>query len=219
MTETKLIPAPWNLKGRGYIILYRFNKEEIAKDPFLTEQFRNNFVGGFGSLMVVDYKESNAGPYQELLFIPGKFRITGHKRQHISRIFVSTEESVINGRKNWAIPKEQADFYFKQLQEGIEEVLVERNGERVFQGKFSLGGLTFPVNTNIFPYRLVQIQENRAFHTCFTGNGRGKLAHVHEIRVNPAQFPVIAEKKPLAAIAVQPFKITFLPAIIEEMAT
>ena len=146
--------------------------------------------------MVLDYKDSNASPYQELLFIPGKFRITGQKRQHISRIFVSTEESVINGRKNWAIPKEQADFYFKQLQEGIEKVLVEQNKERVFQGKFSLGGLTFPVNTYIFPYRLVQIQENRAFHTCFTGNGWGKLVHVHEIRGNPAQFPVIAEPPP-----------------------
>jgi hypothetical protein len=29
MTEVPHIPAPWDLKGRGYIILYRFTKEEI----------------------------------------------------------------------------------------------------------------------------------------------------------------------------------------------
>lgn len=218
MTEVPHIPAPWNLTGRGYIILYRFTKQEIAQDPFLSDQFKNNFAGGFGSLMVVDYQESNAGPYQELLFIPGKFQFAGKKLQHISRIFVSTQRSVINGRRNWAIPKEQADFHFRPLDDREEEVMVQRNGEGVFQGTFKVHPLLFPVNTVVFPYRLVQLQEHKAYYTRFTGKGWGRLAHVKEIRVNPTQFPGLAEKKPLAAIAVQPFTITFPPAVLEDLA-
>jgi hypothetical protein len=219
MTEVPHIPAPWNLKGRGYIVLYRFTKDEIAQDPFLSDQFRNNFSGGFGSLMVVDYQDSNAGPYQELLFIPGKFTFTGRKLQLISRIFVSTRESVVNGRRNWAIPKEQAAFHFRLLDKHDEEVRVLRDGNQIFLGRFSAGGPLFPVNTLLFPYRLVQVhaQEKRAYYTRFTGHGWGRLAKVGEIRVKPDEFPALAEKKPLLAIAVQPFAIRFPPAVIEEL--
>ncbi len=217
MADVPLIPAPWNLKGRGYIILYRFTRDEIAQDRFLSDHFKDNFAGGFGSLMAVDYETSNAGPYQELLFIPGSFRFNGRKLQHISRIFVSTDESVVNGRRNWAIPKERANFIFRPLGKDREEILVERNGGSVFHGKFRIKGPVFPVSTVLFPYRLVQLQDNRAYHTRFTGQGWGRLASLEAIRVNPEHFPALAEKKPLMAIAVQPFAITFPTAVVEDI--
>lgn len=217
MSDVPLIPAPWDLKGRGFIILYHFTRNEIAQDSFLSDRFKDNFAGGFGSLMAVNYEVSNTGPYQELLFIPGSFRFNGRKLQHISRIFVSTDESVVNGRRNWAIPKERADFIFRPLEKGSEEILVDRNGDSVFHGKFKIKGPIFPVNTVLFPYRLVQVQENRAYHTRFTGHGWGRLTSVESVKVNPEHFPALAEKKPLMAIAVQPFAITFPTAVVEDI--
>lgn len=71
---------------------------------------RASFVGGYGALMLVDYSESNCGPYRELLLIPGSFRVRDKTLASISRIFVSTTESLASGRRNWGIPKELADF-------------------------------------------------------------------------------------------------------------
>lgn len=216
MDEVPLFPAPWNLRGRGYIVLYRFTADEIAQDPFLSDQFKTSFAGGFGSLMVVDYWSSNAGPYQELLFIPGKFRFGNRNLQHISRIFVSTMESVVNGRRNWAIPKKQADFQFIPIGRNEEDVLVSNKGAQFFKARFSVYGMPFPVNTMLFPYSLVQLEGKSAYHTRFTGKGWGRLASVKELKVDADQFPALAEKKPIAAIGVNPFAITFPPAVIEE---
>jgi hypothetical protein len=216
MDEVPLFPAPWDLRGRGYIVLYRFTREEIAQDPFLSDQFKTSFAGGFGSLMVVDYWSSNAGPYQELLFIPGKFRFGNRNLQHISRIFVSTRESVVNGRRNWAIPKEQADFQFIAVGKHEEEILVSRKSAQLFKARFSAHGLPFPVNTMVFPYSLVQLEGNRTYYTRFSGKGWGRLASVKELKVDPEQFPALAEKKPIAALGINPFSITFPPAVIEK---
>ena len=103
------------------------------------------------------------------------------------------------------------------MNENEEEVQVQRNGEEVFHGTFQVRSLVFPVNTLLFPYHLVQLQEQLAYYTCFTGKGWGKIANVKEIKVNGAQFPSLAEKKPLAVIAVHAFTIRFPAAEIERI--
>ena len=110
--DIKKYPAPWDLKGKGYIFLYKFNKKFVEQSGKVPEFLKDSFTGGFGSVMLVNYKQSNAGPYGELLFIPGKFKFNNKKLDNISKIYVSTMESVVNGRLNWGIPKEKADFSF-----------------------------------------------------------------------------------------------------------
>ena len=77
--KVKTYPAPWNLRGKGYIFLYKFKKDFVAQSGNVPAFLDGAFAGGFGSVMLVDYGESNAGPYGELLFIPGKFRFGGKK--------------------------------------------------------------------------------------------------------------------------------------------
>src|SRR4051794_14743049 len=103
-------PAPWNLRGSGHIFFYRFSQALLAQEAAVPTFMRPTFVGGLGALMMVDYSQSNCGPYQELLLIPGRCLMGGRSYYSISRIFVSTDVSVVNGRRNWGIPKEQADF-------------------------------------------------------------------------------------------------------------
>lgn len=221
MTE---VPAPWNLKGRGYILLYNFKKEDLAGDPFLPENLRQNYCGGRGALMVVDYESSDAGPYQELLFIPGRVKYGEKKLYTISRIFVSTQASVVNGRRNWAIPKDQGDFTFTPESRHRESLTVTEGGqEPFFSARFSSGGFPFPVHTALLPFPLVQEQEvegeRKAFFTQFTGKGWGRLASVKDVKVNPSVFPILAETKPWLAIQVEPFQITFPVARIERAQT
>ena len=64
-------------EGNGYIFAYYFDEEFIEKDCFLSKEQKKNFKGGFGAVIFANYTNSSAGPYQELLFIPGKFAIDG----------------------------------------------------------------------------------------------------------------------------------------------
>ena len=66
------LPAPWSLTGTGLIMVLK----------------------GQRLLMVVDYQTADCGPYQELLYIPGKAVFGGQKRYTISDIYVSTISSV-----------------------------------------------------------------------------------------------------------------------------
>jgi len=75
----KVYPAPWNLTGKGYILLYKFPGNFVEGKSNLPSFLKGCFAGGFGTLMLVDYSTSNAGPYGELLLIPGKFRHKGKK--------------------------------------------------------------------------------------------------------------------------------------------
>ena len=83
--KVKAYPAPWNLHGKGYIFLYKFKKDFVAQSGNVPAFLDGAFVGGFGSMMLVDYEESNAGPYGELLFIPGKFRFGGAISWYVGR--------------------------------------------------------------------------------------------------------------------------------------
>ncbi|HHX59130.1 MAG TPA: acetoacetate decarboxylase family protein, partial [Epulopiscium sp.] len=115
-------PAPWTLIGSGYILLYRFDTNfanEQAPD-FLKEKA----IPGIGSVMLVNYEAANCGPYGELLIIPGKYNYKNRKLHTINKIYVSSQDSVDNGRMNWGIPKEHANFSFEPLSDKLEKVTV-----------------------------------------------------------------------------------------------
>lgn len=208
------IPAPWDLRGRGYILIYRFRRNFVDRCGNVPDFLKGRYAGGLGSVMLVNYEASNAGPYGELLFIPGKFRYAGQRLDTISRIYVSTMASVVNGRRNWGIPKEQADFSFEKAVNGTERAAI-RIGDRVV-ARFTLksGGLSFPVSTKLLPFPLVQRHEGRDYHTNFFGRGRGRLAKLTDIEIDPELFPDIAQCRPIAVLRVDPFEITFPKAEI-----
>ena len=59
---------------------------------------------------IIRYSETPVGPYDELAILPGAFsgvgRDGGKKRDsRITGIWVSSKETLINGRRNWNIPK------------------------------------------------------------------------------------------------------------------
>lgn len=208
-------PAPWNLTGKGYIFIYKFSKKFVSEQGNVPDFLQGKFCGGFGAVMLVDYAKSNAGPYGEFLFIPGKFRWNRKRLNNISKIYVSTMESVENGRANWAIPKEHADFTFTKVDEKTENVEIKTTDGTVAEITLKSGGLHFPVSTKLMPFPLVQKQDSKYFYTNFFGTGRGSFAKIKNIKINSKLFPDISTCKPIAVVKVEPFDITFPEAKIE----
>ncbi len=209
-------PAPWSLRGRGYILIYKFKRNFVEKYGNVPDFLQGHYAGGFGSVMLVDYLQSDAGPYGELLFIPGKFDFKGKRLDTISKIYVSSSESVVNGRANWGIPKEQAEFDFEKLNSQQERIRVSCGGTLVAEFVIRTGRLLFPVNTKLLPFPLVQLHEGKYFYTTFSGSGKGHFAKIEKLEVNSELFPDISVCKPIAAIRVEPFAITFPKALIED---
>jgi hypothetical protein len=203
--------APWKLRGEGYILVYNFDKDWVMQHGFLTEEQRNSFKGGFGFVMLVDYRSSPIGPYHELLFIPGKFE--GANRYSITKIYVDTNASKTNGRFNWGIPKETQPFIW-QKNGKTSTIGVGDDADPVLFCKMSHKGISFPVTTKILPIKLSQVLDGSTFLTDPSGYGWANIATIDTIKVNAAYFPDISKQKVLFAFKVAPFTMNFpIPTI------
>ncbi|KAF5371775.1 hypothetical protein D9758_003367 [Tetrapyrgos nigripes] len=120
MSGVQAAPAPWELKGRSWGFMLPALKKNVSFPSGWAESFQadvlgsgGEFIGGVGMMLLVQYTESPVGPYDELIYIPGKWKYPdGTVGARISRIYVSTKESTENGRRNWNIPKVVADFSY-----------------------------------------------------------------------------------------------------------
>ncbi len=212
-------PAPWTLRGYGYMLLYRFGTELANQQG--PDFLKGRAVPGFGSVMLVNYESSNCGPYGELLMIPGQYNYHSDKKHTISKIYVSSQASVENGRANWGIPKELAQFSFKPLEKGVERVTVKAADSPasapIFAATFKSGIVPFPVHTAFMPFPLVQHTDGKEYHTTFSGKGVGRLAKISDMTINENLFPDITAFKPVAIIRIAPFQITFPLAITKNL--
>ncbi|KAI0075586.1 hypothetical protein K474DRAFT_1370916 [Panus rudis PR-1116 ss-1] len=120
-------PAPWQCKGetfwfytyvsptkdKPYPSKSEFNDIE-GTSAFADPKVTGEFEGGLAFVMIVRYTETPVGPYDEIIWSPGKFKVppTGKSALRITRIYVSGKETTYNGRKNWNIPKQLAHFEF-----------------------------------------------------------------------------------------------------------
>lgn len=199
-------PAPWKLKGEGIILIFKFNKDWVENHAHLPKHLVGKFRGGLGYVMLVDYHESPVGPYRELLIIPGKFRKT--KMQAITKIYVDSEASTLNGRKNWGIPKETLPFTWTKEQ-GKDIIGIKFGEKEVFSAEITHGGLSFPVSTSLLPIRLCQTLDKVKYYTKPFGSGWGKLAKIKKLDINSDFFPDFSGIKPLIAVKVNPFSIHF----------
>jgi hypothetical protein len=121
-------PAPWNLHVKSSWV-FPFLVNEAKLDSLLksSKDKANLYTAGIGNktpiellgtAMIIRYGDSPAGAYDELLIaLPVKTPIL--KKEYVAPrsiplIYVSSEASLRNGRKNWGIRKENANFQFKE---------------------------------------------------------------------------------------------------------
>ncbi len=210
---------PWELTGRGWVLLSRFDADFYAECGQIGPTFADRGRGDLGVTMFVDYASSDVGPYKELLCAPRRFRFAD-RRTHwsISTIFVDSEASVVNGRRNWGIPKELATFSLEGDEE-TEHIKVSKDGSTVAELTFSSGWPKLHFSTLMLPrpwYRFGQEMDGETFVFAPRARGRVKRGRLVEAQVDDTVFPDIARGKQVACMEVTTFKMRFpIPRVLD----
>lgn len=205
-----IAPAPWKLQGKGYILLYQFSKDFVEKKGFLTDFHKQyKFRGIIGAVMLVDYHSSPVGGYQELLFIPGMFRFGNATAFNISKIYVSTYESVYNGIENWGIPKELATFSIEKQADKFERFEANYQGVPFFKADLKPFALPVYLNTAWLPFQFYQPLREKILVTHPQGKGWARFCKVKNLQINDNLFPDISKQKLLATMLVPHFTMHF----------
>ncbi|MBC3784036.1 acetoacetate decarboxylase family protein [Spirosoma utsteinense] len=215
-------PPPWTLTGNGVILIAHFPEAFVRSQGFLAPYQHRGYRGWIGTVMLVDYQTSPVGPYQELLFIPGLFQLGKRTSFSISKIYVSSQESIWNGRRNWGIPKEQATFSFSLNPDGSQTIRVDNQGETIIQLRAKPWGIRFPITTKLVPgFRIVQKQlitdessprsVGQLLLTRPSARGSARLAFLSDMHVKTSLFPDLNRIRPLVTLVVENFQMTFPP--------
>ena len=212
MTNIIDAPAPWQLTGRGFICLLRPEPELLDKHSWVPDSLAGKRRGGLSLMMFVDYASSPAGPYHELLFIPAQYQFEdGRKRFSISRIFVSTMDSVVNGQRNWGIPKQLADFKVSDRQNST-QVALSKDGKTFADLSFEAFGPKLPVPRGLLPKAwrtLAQHWQDQTFVYQPNANGKARLARTRELNFDASEFPDLQRSSVLASFNLSTFNMTF----------
>lgn len=214
-----LAPAPWDLAGQGYMFALWMPRDVLDRGSFIPPQTPRAGRGRIAIAMFVDYASSDVGPYHELLYIPGKLRFGDEARLSISRIFVSSQASVVNGRLNWGIPKDRCDF---DVRYGARDQisLQTEDGHRFAEMELEAFGPRLPAPMQWTPRSwrtLSQVRDGKRFTYVPEASGHFRFARVRNWRFDPAVFPDLAQGRVLAAMKITDFRMRFPVSQIETL--
>ena len=128
-------PAPWDLQTKLYIFTALLSPDKSTReDPILqglpvgsynpSETVHPSALallndapqwkGGMAFVVLVRYEASPVGPYDELIMVSDGWATPYEERTsgRVTNIYVSTIESVWNGRHNWSMFRPVVFFFF-----------------------------------------------------------------------------------------------------------
>ncbi|MEL7236379.1 MAG: acetoacetate decarboxylase family protein, partial [Chloroflexota bacterium] len=201
------------------VVLYRFPRAFVRDYGLIPDHLAGTFRGGIGAVMMIDYRTSPVGPYRELLFIPGVFRHGRRKYYAVTKIYVSSLDSVVNGRENWGIPKSVAEFQITQESESTQRFEAAVNGELFFSAALESGILRFPVNTRVNPFPPTLLQQHDDGRLLATtpqlGGTISVTGTVLEMAVAGRHFPDVSAFKPAGLLELVKMRLYFpIPKVI-----
>lgn len=205
-------PAPWALRGEAYAFFTKLPLPRGRAELFASSELAEARFGQLGCVMFVDYSASPVGPYRELLFIPGTFRFGKHRRPSITKIYVSTRASVENGRRNWGIPKELAEFDVAEGGDGVKRVTMRVDGRTAVELWFRHGKLALPITSSILPRAartLGQTLGGQTFEVTPSARGRIHRAQVLHAWSDPRVFCALAADRVVACARLSKLELSF----------
>ena len=217
LTETdgiKRAKAPWRLGGDAYVVELKMPEEVLDRECFVPESLKDRRLGTSSRMIYVDYKSSPVGPYRELLFNPPKFRFDRGPCRTISKIFVSTPESVVNGVENWGIPKTMAQFESQTLANGWERIAVSVEGTVFAELTFSAVRFGLPYSDRWLPARfrtMAQVYQGRSYFYAPTTRTMMKMGRLRECKIDSKMFPDISKGKVTLCVRLEGFRM-WIPA-------
>lgn len=219
-SDVAVAPAPWMLEGSGYIVAVRMPEEAMQHGSFIPPGLQRSSRSRIALMMFVDYASSDVGPYHELLYIPGKFRFGRQSHYSITRIFVSSWASVINGRRNWGIPKDQCEFDVQSSAHRDQIALRDQQGQCFAELDLEAFGPRLPAPAHWTPEawrRLSQQHEGKRYTYAPSARGHFRFARVRRWRFDPEVFPDLARGKVLFAMRLTDFRMSFPVSKIEDL--
>lgn len=221
-SDVRCAPAPWDLAGQGYLFALRLPQDVLEHGSFLPQGVRRRGPGGLAYAMFVDYASSDVGPYHELLYIPGVLDVGGRRALSISRIFVSSWASVVNGQNNWGIPKDRCDFDVRYGADGIDRValIAAEGGTVIAELELQARGPRLPAPGHWVPKKLrslSQLHQGKVYSYAPEARGHFRFARVRSWRFDARHFPDLARGEVVAAIKITDFRMVFPVAQIEPM--
>jgi hypothetical protein len=206
------VPAPWSLRGHAWMVALRLPVGDPARTAFVPPDLRATVRSVVSLLMCVVYDEAPCGPYRELLFIPGTMDFGGGRHPSISRILVSTWDSVVNGRSNWGIPKDRADFDWART-DGGDRWRVTSDGRELCSLEFTEPtGVRLPLRSSWVPRKLgtlAQRFDGRTYYYRPEATGKLRLCRVRQWRFDPVLFPDLSRATVLTALRIEGFRMVF----------
>lgn len=200
-SDILIAPAPWSLTGRGFMYFF-WGRRRI--DPYSGLE-----VSGIGGMIIAQYDQSPVGPYNELLYIPGRQKLADRSGFFISKIYVDSMASVKNGRANWGIPKEYADIAIENLDEKQVSIKASQENKNLFSAVMKSKGPSFPISTSLIPIPLIQSLDDKQFYTKFKGSGTAKWSNIAIEKCDSSFFEDISKHRSLGGLSVNPFNLTF----------
>jgi hypothetical protein len=210
ITQPTIPPAPWELQGKGFVFLYKFDTHIIDNEQFIPDWLQGKYRLPWGFVMLVQYDSSPVGAYYELLLIPGWFRHPQGSAFAITKIYVSSMDSVLGGRQNWGIPKELANFDWQAQPNGSTQISVSTNAHKFLITSIQAKGWRFPITTGLLRIPLVQELDGQGFQVRFRGRGQARRAHIVSMKTDGAFFADLSKMQPLVALEIRSFQLTFL---------
>jgi hypothetical protein len=215
-------PAPWELAASGYILVLRLPERLLDTQSFTPEELRPFRVGRYAYAMFVDYSSSPVGPYHELLFIPGAFRGVGQDHWSITKIYVSSPASMLNGRRNWGMPKELARFEVEYGKHRCDRIHVLVSDQPAVELTLRHHAFGVPLRSALVPARLrtlTHVVNGRRFTVTPSANGRIRAARLVSSRIDSRFFPPFDASQVRAAVKVADVHVTFPKAVIDALKT
>ena len=213
-------PPPWDLAGQGIIVAVRLPQDVLDHGSFVPAGLRRTSRTRLAFAMFVDYTHSNVGPYHELLYIPGAYRFGAQSQLSITRIYVSSWASVVNGRRNWGIPKDQCAFDVRHDGARDHIALSTDEGHCFAELEFESFGPHLPAPAHWTPESwrtLAQERDGQRFTYTPSARGHFRFTRVKRWRFDPALFPDLARGQVLGAVKLTDFNMVFPQSRIEAL--
>jgi hypothetical protein len=190
------------------MLWWRLPRGLVESRAFAPPELAGRYSGLYSVVVVVDYEDTPVGAYREIFIAPGAYRFfDGRKYLSITKIYVSTMASVVNGRANWGIPKELADFAIDRGKPGHETYTAAIGGRSFFEMELKSYPPSLPASSRFMPPRMLhfaQLLDGRVFRFRLSLSGSMRFARVLRAKIDPALFPDLTEGRLLAGARMSP---------------
>lgn len=229
---TGIAPTPWQLQGRGYLMVFRFSAEQQKRSSFLSRSQQARLSSGLSTVLLLDHQDSSIGSHQELLYIPGKLPCAGERLPTFSKAYTSSQDAIDGARLHWGINKEIARFDFDAdptefihddhsmvVAEKTSHFISVKKGTRsVLAAGLRAYGPSFGLSTRLLPkslFRMGQKHNDQSFIFQPEFQARARLVHVDSLFINATLFPDVRLARLVGCLQLNNLNMTYPLAQID----